>query len=186
MSEKLLVTHCSPTLAGLKTGNLFSCSCSRNQLNTITAMWNSMLNPKGVYIKVMRFRNGTALIYVYRRQKLINDIRCRHVSCFLEKAGYDCRDLDKMLERLSHRLCKYEDFPHEIGVFLGYPFEDVKGFIENKGRNYKHAGIWKVYSDESSAIRLFSKYKKCTEVYCQRLQEGTCLLRLTVEGRHLA
>lgn len=25
MSEEMLVRHCAPTLAGLKTGNLFSC-----------------------------------------------------------------------------------------------------------------------------------------------------------------
>lgn len=27
MSEDLLIRHCSPTLAGIKTGNLFSCVC---------------------------------------------------------------------------------------------------------------------------------------------------------------
>lgn len=33
MSEDLLIRHCSPTLAGIKTGNLFSCACpSRKDL----------------------------------------------------------------------------------------------------------------------------------------------------------
>lgn len=26
MSEEMLIRHCSPTLAGLKTGNMFSCT----------------------------------------------------------------------------------------------------------------------------------------------------------------
>ena len=42
-------------------------------------------------------------------------------------------------------------FPHEIGLFLGYPFEDVMGFIENKGENYLCSGCWKVYSCEQDA-----------------------------------
>lgn len=28
MTEELIVKHCSPTLAGLKTANMFSCPCS--------------------------------------------------------------------------------------------------------------------------------------------------------------
>lgn len=44
--------------------------------------------------------------------------------------------LEQLLERLSGRISASEDFPHEIGLFLGYPVDDVTGFIQNKGRNY--------------------------------------------------
>ena len=37
------------------------------------------------------------------------------------------------------------DFPHEIGLLLGYPPEDVSGFIENGGKNFLCSGYWKVY-----------------------------------------
>lgn len=186
MSENLLVTHCSPTLAGMKTGSLFNCQCGcQKQLRDVISRWNKMLNPKGVFIRVMRFEKQRALIYVYRRVKLEKTISCKEISAFLETHGYDCRSLDGMLDRLSQRLCKRDEFPHEVGVFLGYPFEDVKGFIQNKGKSYKHVGHWKVYSDESAARQLFSKYKKCTDVYCRQLEEGTDLIRLTVEGKHL-
>ena len=32
MSEDLLIRHCSPTLAGIKTGNLFSCACASRRI----------------------------------------------------------------------------------------------------------------------------------------------------------
>lgn len=187
MSESLLVTHCSPTLAGMKTGNLFNCRYgSRLELRKFVAKWNRTLNTKGVYIKVMRVNNGMALIYVYRRAKLAGALKNKEIRGFMENFGYNCNDLEGMLEKLAHKLQNESGFPHEIGVFLGYPFEDVKAFIKHKGKNYKHVGHWKVYTDEHSAIKTFSKYKKCTDIYCQKLEEGTNLLRLTVHSRNIA
>ena len=37
------------------------------------------------------------------------------------------------------------DFPHEIGVFLGYPLEDVVGFIRHRGKCFTCCGCWKSY-----------------------------------------
>ena len=31
-------------------------------------------------------------------------------------------------------------FPHEIGLLLGYPVEDVLGFIRYQGKNYLYTG----------------------------------------------
>lgn len=50
-----------------------------------------------------------------------------------------------MLTRLAQRMEAVGDFPHEVGFFLGYPAEDVVGFIRNKGQNFKFCGRWKVY-----------------------------------------
>ena len=51
---------------------------------------------------------------------------------------------------------KGKRFPHEIGVLLGYPAEDVKGFVVNEGKNYLYSGYWKVYGDLSEAKQLFT------------------------------
>lgn len=49
MSEELLVTHCAPTLAGMKTGSLFNCKCeSLCCIKAAIKEWNSILNCKGV------------------------------------------------------------------------------------------------------------------------------------------
>ena len=63
---------------------------------------------------------------------------------------------------MVEKLRKDSEFPHEIGLFLGYPAEDVKGFIENKAASSKCSGCWKVYGDEQTAMNLFEEYK---EVY---------------------
>ena len=64
MLANFLVEYCSPTLAGIKTANLFNCqygSHSRAELAFIIALWNRRLNSKGVSLKVLRFSRGNAL-----------------------------------------------------------------------------------------------------------------------------
>lgn len=73
-----------------------------------------------------------------------------------------------------------KEFPHEIGLFLSYPPEDVKGFINHRAGGFKCAGLWKVYGDEEKARSLFEKYKKCTEIYCALWQSGLKLEQLAV------
>lgn len=78
MLANFLVEYCSPTLAGIKTANLFNCqygSHSRAELAFIIALWNRRLNSKGVSLKVLRFSKGNALIYVYREKQLKEDFK---------------------------------------------------------------------------------------------------------------
>ena len=85
MSEQLLVMHCSPTLAGIKTGSLFGCRCAcRKKLFCILRRWNRMFNPKGVYVKAFCSRPGWFLIYVYRKNQLERDLFSPDACAFLE------------------------------------------------------------------------------------------------------
>ncbi len=181
MEEWLLATHCAPTLAGLKTGSLFTCRISgRAQIAETIADWNRMFSGKGLFAKVLRIFQDRALIYVYRKTRLEADLSGIKVQHFLRGHGYVSGDIEQMLLHLAKRVRDNEEFPHEIGLFLGYPFEDVKGFIENKGKNCKCVGCWKVYTDECRAREIFSAYRYCTEFYCRRIREGVSIQQLIV------
>lgn len=181
MSEELLVRHCSPTLAGLKTGNLFSYNVESIALlkNKIKYM-NNMLNSKGVYVCLLKLFGNRALIYVFRPSKLKMDLARDEARALLSKAGYSGESLYEYIRHLAERINKGSEFPHEIGLFLGYPIEDIKGFIANKGKNCKCVGCWKVYYNECEAKKTFAKYKKCTDIYCKKLNEGLSIMRLTI------
>lgn len=181
MSEELLVKHCSPTLAGIKTGNLFSVNFKNaDELRACVRDWNKALSPKGLRIMPMRFDNGRALIYVYRPSKLSKDLSESLAGDMLNSLGYGGKTPERCVSELMKRLRRNEDFPHEIGLFLGYPPEDVKGFIENKACGCKYKGCWKVYGDETAARKTFAKYKKCTAIYCELFKKGRSLDKLTV------
>lgn len=179
--EQYLIEHCSPTLASIKTGNLFTISYSDvENLNVLVAKWDNILKVKGVSIAILRHRKSKALIYVYRRNKLENDLKKGDVQAFLKLCGYSCTDVDYAICNLSNRLYEDEDFPHEIGLFLGYPLCDVVGFISNGGKNCKCTGFWKVYFNQSEAERIFEKFRRCISVYCRLWRQGRSIQQLTV------
>ena len=102
-----------------------------------------------------------------------------NLPALLEKDGYRTgEDLEAMLDRLGLRLRTEGDFPHEIGLFLGYPPEDVAGFQRHRGRNCKLCGYWKVYSDVDRAKALFRRYDQCRERLCARLAAGQSLRQI--------
>ncbi len=182
MSSELLVRHCAPTLAGLKTGNLFSCSYNNisDFIKTIED-FNTLLNSKGVFFALLRCSGGRALVYVYRKKRIEKLLHNGDVQKFLSLYGYNDFSVGACLELLGEHL-KLKDFPHEIGVFLSYPLPDILAFIENKGQNYITVGCWKVYGNVDEARKTFARYKKCTEVYQKKLEQSFDITRLTVAG----
>jgi len=183
MSEDMIVRHCSPTLAGLKTGNMFSCWFSDvTEMRDTLRRLNHLLGKKGLRILPLRFKKNQALVYVYRPSRLSRDLQ-HDIACrLLRERGYVIGSPERCVIELIKRLGESDEFPHEIGLFLGYPPEDVRGFIENGAEGCKCTGYWKVYGDARAAQELFAKYKKCTDVYCAQHAHGRSLWQLTVAG----
>lgn len=180
MSEKIVIKNCSPTLAGLKTGNLFN-AAFKNKADMLENIrrWNIMFCKKGLRAIPLSCKNGVTLVYIYRVSQLSRDLDRLEARCILTHKGYP-KSPEMCVARLAGHLKSGGDFPHEIGLFLGYPPEDVRGFMEK--RKCKFAGCWKVYGDEDYAKKQFRQYKKCTAVYCRLHSIGITLERLTVAG----
>lgn len=181
MLERYLIEHCSPTLASLKTASLFTLEFScETELEENLCSWNTVFADKGIILLILQKNNGRALIYVCRKNRLQQELRHPEVAEFLLNYGYTGTDVDAALITLKTRLAKSSEFPHEIGVFLGYPLEDVVGFIQNAGRNCKCAGCWKVYCNECEAMKTFARYRKCKDVYMRLWKQGRSVWQLTV------
>lgn len=180
MAEETVIKHCSPTLAGIKTGNLFSYPYQDDViLDGEVTSWNRRLNSKGVYLLILRKREQRALVYVYRKQKLEQVLQNREVQDFLQENGYRTETVAECFRCLARRLQRVEGFPHEIGVFLDYPLPDIRAFIRNKGHNCSCEGCWKAYTNLEEARRTFETYRRCTEFFRRRQKEGVDLLQLT-------
>lgn len=179
--ESVLIKHAAPTLAGMKVASLFNYSFQKRQdVMTELKSVNERINARGVYVEVLLWRETSVLIYAYRPKHLQKDLNQSGTRDLLEKYGYADCDVKNCISRLKKRLYDYDCFPHEIGVFLGYPLEDVKGFIENEGKNCKSCGMWKVYCNEGEKQKLFDKFKRCKEVYIQVFESGRKLSQMTV------
>lgn len=181
MPEEVFIRHCSPTMAGIKTANLFTCRFENvEEMRKSVRELNSVLVKKGIRVLPLRYRDNCALIYAYRPSMLSKDLQHHDAFVLLQRSGYTGRTPECCLVQLVQKLSSSDEFPHEIGLFLGYPPKDVCGFIENKAKGYKCTGEWKVYTDADMAQKLFAKYRKCTKVYCAKYAEGRSMERLTV------
>ena len=165
--ESDVLTACAPTILGVKHGTLFSCPKEDIiKLENINKKYSVLLLEKDIYIKPLYQCKNRQFILAYRKKELIKALSDKKVSAFLKKEGYPVgnkMDMEKMLDFLAVRIMANNSFPHEIGFFLGYPTEDVFGFIKNKGSNYKLCGYWKVYDNVEKARTLFENIAMCSE-----------------------
>ena len=182
MLDRAIIDHASPTLARLKLGNLFNHAMGEDFPAEFAALRGQLMD-RGVTMTILKVCKGKALIYLYRAEELEKTLADEGVRRLLRACGYSRFDVDGALDTLKSHLNDLDAFPHEIGVFLGYPLEDVVGFIENGGRNCLSCGCWKVYSNECAALAAFARFEKCKAVYQRLFASGCPLTRLTVAAR---
>ncbi len=174
---ELIVRHCAPTLAGIKTGNLVN--CGTGEALSWTRDMRPLLQERGADVQLLCRCAERALLYVYRPGLLLRDLVQPETGAFLSGMGYTPSDIGDCIAKLRERFLGVE-FPHEVGLFLGYPLADVVGFIENAGRDYKCCGCWKVYQDEEKARLAFLRYNACTRDMLRSYQRGVGFERLIV------
>ena len=153
-NERRILDQCAPALTGVKTGSLLK--VDKMVCNEALDLLASFEN-EDVGTKLLRTRGSSSLILVYRRSMLEKTLSDDETRQFLSGMGYT-GSMSDLLDRLSERMSM--DIQHELGIFLGYPLCDVKGFMENRGKRYLLSGCWKVYGDAAGAKRLFARIKE--------------------------
>jgi len=173
VSDELIIRQCAPTLAGIKTGSLFPYRCeSREKIIAEVRSFNRQHLKRGLCLLPLRYSSKSVLLLLFRPEKLKEDLQNQLAAGILSECGYACKSYGEYISALVRRFSETERFPHEIGLFIGYPPDDVLGFIRNDAKNCKKSGLWKVYGDEAYASSLFRAYAQCTEVYCGLLKNG--------------
>ncbi|MDO4976853.1 MAG: DUF3793 family protein [Eubacteriales bacterium] len=171
--EKMLATHCAPTLMGVKPANLisFKKSSSTNLLNFMER-YEDLFLKFNIKMRVVCSCKNHFLIFVYRQDLLNQQLSKQEVRQYLMNQGYP-KDftLEEALDLMSERY-KDQKCPNEIGVFLGYPLEDVIGFEKHKGSECKYSGLWKVYGDVQVAKEMTKKFLYCRDLLCNKLETG--------------
>ena len=134
---------------------------------------------------LMERPNRKSVLLDDRPEMLEKDLCDPLARSILKDCGYPESSPPGEIAWLRKRLRSCDSFPHEIGLFLGYPSCDVRGFIQHQ--KCKYTGLWKVFeSDERQAQKHFRRCKHCVQAYLQRSQEGWSLSRLTVQPRKVS
>ena len=200
MPERMIAELCSPTLSGVKCANLFNCAFeSKDKLIHDVMDMNQRLHGKGLHMMILSYPSkNRALIYIFRPCMLQKELNLPETRSLMETLGYkDHRMgacLNVLCNRLSvistvhslfsrsnsalDRLSEGSEFPHEIGCFLGYPIEDVRGFMNQKPCIFH--GVWKVYGNVDRAKELFDLYDSCTKKNLALYDEGVPIEKIAI------
>ena len=116
---------------------------------------------------------------MYRPGMLREDLKRPEAAALLKECGYRDTDPVSCIRCLIGRLSSEEEFPHEIGLFLGYPPKDVEGFMHSRD-DCLLCSLWKVYDNPEGAQEQFRKCRACTSILLSRLQSGSRLDQLAV------
>lgn len=176
MLEQELISLAAPTLAGIKPASLFTAHISVSELTALRRKLH------GLQLTVLRRQGKKKLLYLYQPEQLSQIMRQHEVQQFLARRDYTGFTIEGLLHQLRIRLLTADSFPHEIGLFLGYPLEDVQGFIRHHGQDCLLSGCWKVYSNPEEAQRTFEAYRTCRQQLLQRHAEGIPLSQLTAQA----
>ena len=167
--------YCAPCLLGKKPASLFSMPIeiyNRSQKKI------EELKELGLCVEFLYEVNRKAHLLVFSEEQTIKLLRKENIKNAYNFFGYG---LDISFELLKEKLFKKfrhfysknlqrqnaDIFPHEIGLFLGYPPEDVLQYYIKKGKDYLFSGYWKVYTNPEKAIEIFRLYDEC-RVYCMK------------------
>lgn len=177
--EQVLVEHASPVLAGLKPSALLSFSRERYpKLPVLARRYSASLCERGLVFEIVCRCPRHFLLLVYRPALLCRRLLEPEVSACLTRFGYPAAGFEAQMSRLRVRLREAHGFPHEIGLFLGYPPRDVLAFLGELPAACKLCGYWKVYFDEEEARRTFARYDRCRDAYCAAYQTGCTVSQL--------
>lgn len=174
--DNLLAVYCSPTLSGVKPASLVSCGTA---FPRTLGQYQQALASRSISFLPIYTKNRQWLLLVYHQKLLQQQLTTPAVQKLLQSFGYPVKqNLSALLSHLRQRLQRMETFPHEIGLFLGYPIEDVLGFIQWKGTNYKWCGYWKVYGDVEKAKHTFALLNKISRAVTNKVEQGQTILEV--------
>lgn len=159
--EYRFIYQCAPVLAGLKISNLLI--VNRKQSEKALGMVKDFnLSAYLLYATAER-----VVFLVFNREKTVKYMLESENVIFFKNLGYEEISLERVLSEISLKYAGYmeeaSDFPDELGIVLGYPTEDVLGYVENKGKDFLINGYWKVYGKADEKMDIFRSFDEITE-----------------------
>lgn len=157
-----LALEAAEVLEGVKPANLVNLPnrvrpCGRNLYTLWKGEGRGLLEESGLAARELVDRGDSLLLLLYSPAAIETLLRGPAAGAVLRRTGYDSLpDADATLEQLASRFNGY--FPHEIGVFLGYPLKDVAAFMGWVSLPFACQTLWKVYGDPRLSLALAETY----------------------------
>ena len=173
--------------AGVKPGTLLRVArCCYLKDNTrsekICIYQDEILAELKLDFRILKRDPESALVLFYNPCLLEKTLNGNAEANCLARYGYP--ESTRAAEYLDHleKRCAEFSFPHEVGLFLGYPLKDVTGFIEKAPRTLVKRGDWQVFGDPRESLcrmRLYRWVEHLAEKIIENCQDfESCLEKI--------
>lgn len=164
--EKFMLYNLSLVTSGIKPSATVNLTKENRNLYKLWLVYGeNFLNNEDLDYVLLRENEKSIVVLIYNSEVLRKYLNKKENLVLLKKLGYNTNySLEEALNKLQERYKLY-NCPHELGVFLGYPVDDVIDFMECSNKKCVMCGYWKVYNNEERAIETFKLYdqiRKCT------------------------
>lgn len=186
-----LMLECSEVLAGVKPANLISLvnrtrPCGRN-LYQLWQLHHAQLAKRRADLTFMVLKNGAqaVLLLCYNHDQLERHLAHAGIRALLHKAGYEAgASCTALVNELRGRLGSSDSFPHEIGLFIGYPAKDVAAFMGLVKLPFACQGPWKIYGNPAQSLALAEQFRCCRQRMAAILATGSSTALQQDYSRH--
>lgn len=170
-----LVRMAGGVIAGIKPSAIFSIpmrafcvgrwrQLERQALDEALRAYAQVLPSYGASLAVLHRNDRRVYLMIWRPDMIEAALADEDAAAILQREGYATASADEWVMELRRRLAAFyrrdadAAFPHEIGLFLGYPPEDVHGFMA--GEEATCVGPWRAYGDVEVARRRFEALER--------------------------
>ncbi|SHE35426.1 DUF3793 family protein [Clostridium fallax] len=183
--EHFITYLIAPVLSGIKPSSTITFT---NNNNNLLDSWNSygenFIKKLGLKYEILKELSNGLIILIYNEEILEKHLLADKNKEFLCNLGYGNKlTLKHCLSCLKNKF-EHISFPHESGIFLGIPLEDVIAFME-KEKEILFCGYWKVYSNYERARSIFELYDKSKELVAKAVLEDKSISLIINEIKNI-
>lgn len=169
---RYLLECLGPVILNIKPAELLNIGHNKNP-----GCWrefkNLLIMHPDIELLEIREINNREQVLFYNRNVLNERLSDPINYNFLERINYPrSATLEKCLEHLVQKI-RSIDFPHEIGLFLGYPLKDVLGFMGLASLPYIKTQGWKVYGNEKLSDQWYERYQSARKLMQEKIGIGS-------------
>ena len=155
-----------PVLLGIKSGELVNFSKEDKSLYKNKEQIKKTIDKS----RIVEYREvktplGCTKIFFYHGKLLEKILSEEENQDFLESLGYPKDSNYESYIGLLIKRIEERGIPHEIGLFLGYPLKDVKGFMGDKSLKLVKTKGWKVYGNSLESDLLYKKIAESKKLF---------------------
>ena len=155
-----LIDLIGATIAGIKPAELLNIPTANGRIRQWC--WEEcklcLLRYSRLRIREINKPNGRKQVFIYHYLSLSDVLSDEANLGFLKEAGYPQQHsvetyVDLLVKRLNGK-----NFPHEIGIFLGYPLKDVLGFIGDPSLKLKRRRGWNFFGNPDISNKRYESF----------------------------